>query len=1385
MPRRVRLPRLRLVHKLPLLVIALALAAAAATGLVAERKAAQALTAAAEAKLSALLEARRAALADYLGSIEEDVRFQATNPTVLAALEDFREGWRRLGADPVAALHQLYIHDNPHPTGQKDELDRAADASDYTEAHARFHPWFRTFLRERGYYDLFLFDPEGNCIYTVFKELDYATNLITGPWRDTDLGRVFRAARANARPGFLVFADFAPYKPSNGAPAGFIATPILGPGARLVGVLALQMPIGRLNAVMRATAGMGATGDTYIVGADQLMRSDARFAERSTILRTTADTEPVRAALAGRSGVRAATDYRGAPVMSAYAPLDFHGARWAILADVGLDETLAPVREMRAGMLVAVLAVGSAVTLAGFLFARSLTRPLAAMTAAMRRLADGDLAVEVPPAGGDEIGTMARTLALAREVLAERNRLAIEHEHQRRTLEAALETIVDGFILYDRDDRLVLCNTRFRGMFPGLADLLVAGTPFPEFIRAAVRRGAIDLGGRSEAEWLADRLQRHEAPSGPFEQRYADGRWVRISERRTHDGGAVAVYTDITELKRRQEELLTAQARLTHLLTSSPVVLYSFEAKEQHAPTFISENVRDLLGYEPSEYFEGPNFWLERVHPDDLPRALSRFPRLLETGRHAHEYRFRCKDGTYRWVRDELRLSRDESGDPLEGVGSWSDISERKQAEIALREQTAIVELLQAIAVAANEAVAVDEAMRFCLDRVCAHTGWPIGHVYALAEDGTDELVPRSVWHLDDPERFATFRAVTETMHFASGVGLPGRVLASGRPTWIIDVTKDPNFPRATAATDIGIKASFGFPVLIGHEVVAVLEFFASEALEPDEPLLDVMAHIGTQLGRVVERKRAEIALRRAKEEAEEASQAKSRFLASMSHELRTPLNAIIGYSEMLLEEAEELGQDELRPDLQKIRDAGRHLLSLINDILDLSKIEAGKMDLFLEDFDAAALLEQVRATIAPLIAKNGNTLEVRCAPDLGAMRSDQIKLRQSLFNLLSNAAKFTEQGRIMLSARRIAQDGDDLLEFKVSDTGIGMTAEQLGRLFQAFAQAEASTSRDYGGTGLGLAITRHFCRMLGGDVAVESTPGQGSTFTLTLPAMAPDVKAEVRESAARSATAAARGTVLIVDDEQATHDLLERELSSAGYDILHAAGGREGLKLAKQARPDVITLDIIMPDLDGWSVLKALKADPELCDIPVILVTIMRDRDLGFALGAADYITKPVERDVLTRVLARHVRGDAGAQVLVVDDDPKTRDMLRRTLQKAGWSVAEAANGCEAIETLERSKPALVLLDLLMPGMDGFEVLERLQGDETWRDVPIIIVTAKDLTREDIDRLNGRVVKVLQKGTYHRRDLVRDIHAMIARSVALRRGAELQGDAMPNSVAD
>ena len=518
------------------------------------------------------------------------------------------------------------------------------------------------------------------------------------------------------------------------------------------------------------------------------------------------------------------------------------------------------------------------------------------------------------------------------------------------------------------------------------------------------------------------------------------------------------------------------------------------------------------------------------------------------------------------------------------------------------------------------------------------------------------------------------------------------------------------------------------------------------------------LQQLNNHLEELVRQRTTEVAA--ARDEAIRASQAKSDFLASMSHELRTPLNAIIGYSEILLEESGDLVRPELRPDLEKIRGAGKHLLDLINDILDLSKIEAGKMDLFLESIDVAGLLTDVRATVQPLMAKNGNMFEVHCGPDLGTARLDQTKVRQILLNLLSNAAKFTKQGRIMLTARRPTRGDDDCLEFEVSDTGIGMTAEQMAKLYSAFSQADASTTRNYGGTGLGLAITKHFCLMLGGDVLVRSELGEGSTFVVTLPAVYP-VADETRPPERAEGTA---GTVLVIDDERTTHNLLERELGARGYRVVHAAGGREGLRLAREMRPDAITLDIIMPELDGWAVLRELKADTDLRSIPVVLVTILGDREMGYALGAADYLTKPIDPDALLGALGRFHAGDGEIPVMVVDDDPMTREMLRRILSKRGWSVTEAADGSDALSGLGRTRPAVVLLDLMMPGMDGFEVLDAMRREATWRDIPVVVVTAKDLTAEEVTWLNQRAERVFQKGAYKRSELVGTIHEMIAR---------------------
>ena len=717
------------------------------------------------------------------------------------------------------------------------------------------------------------------------------------------------------------------------------------------------------------------------------------------------------------------------------------------------DVTAATNRTLIADLFI--LALGFALT---FIILRSIAVPLHRLVGAIDGLSAGDLSVPIPSAGSDEIGAMARTLALFRDSLRERDRFAAEAEAQRKTIAAAIATISEGFVLYDSDDRIVLFNEQFRAIYPGLADIIKPGTTFGEVLEAVVSRSLVDLGNQSPQDWIAERRARREHSGGFAEYRYG-GRYIRISERRIQGGGTVAVYSDITELRQHNLEL---------------------------------EEAREL---------------------------------------------------------------------------------------------------------------------------------------------------------------------------------------------------------------------------------------------------------------------------------SEVANRTKSQFLANMSHELRTPLNAIIGYSEILQEDAADGGQEQLVPDLKKIEGAGRHLLGLINDILDLSKVEAGKMEVFIEEVDLPSLLEEVGAIIRPLVAKSGNTLELRVAKDIGSMRTDRTKVKQCLLNVLSNASKFTQNGKLTLAIERTDRA---MVQMTISDTGIGMSTEQLGRLFQAFSQADASTTKKFGGTGLGLAITRHFCRLLGGDISVASRVGEGSTFTIVIPDQAaepPRSEATIGLSAEPTTNSQEESgsiTVLVVDDDAASRDLLTTSLRREGYRTVQARGGDEALELALKLRPDAITLDVLMPKTDGWAVLGALKANPELCDIPVIMVTVAPDRGIGLSLGAAEVMTKPVDRAELTSLL-RHLLSRDGP-ILLVEDDLATRDTVRSTIEKMGLTVAEVTNGRLALSWLaENPAPALILLDLMMPEMDGFEFLDTFNSRADWRHVPVVVITAKQLTAAERGLLAVRTV--IEKGD----SIDRDIAAAIAKAVGRR----------------
>jgi len=483
---------------------------------------------------------------------------------------------------------------------------------------------------------------------------------------------------------------------------------------------------------------------------------------------------------------------------------------------------------------------------------------------------------------------------------------------------------------------------------------------------------------------------------------------------------------------------------------------------------------------------------------------------------------------------------------------------------------------------------------------------------------------------------------------------------------------------------------------------------------------------------------------------AEQANLTKSTFLANMSHELRTPLNAIIGYSEMLEEEAEERGLRDLAPDLSKIQAAGKHLLALINDVLDLSKIEAGKMELFLEDFDVRALVQDVESTIRPLVEKNQNVLEVSCPADIGTIHADLTRVRQVLFNLVSNATKFTQHGRVGLDVFPLRIAGQDWVEFAVADTGIGLTPEQQRRLFQSFSQADPSTSRKYGGTGLGLVISRRFAQMMGGDIQLRSEFGRGSVFTVRLPRVPGPARPAPGHSDAPADPPFAP-LVLVADDDKATRELISRGLQKEGFRVLAASSGEEALRLAREKRPDAISLDVLMPGMDGWTVLRALKGNPLTASIPVVMVSMLDDQDTGYALGAADYLTKPFDREKLVLALRRFRQGSSPRPVLVVEDDPATRDLVRRALERDGWIVSEADNGRRALESLSRTVPDLIVLDLMMPEMDGFEFVTELRRSEAGRRIPVVVVTAKEITAEDRTRLNGHVRRIFSKGSFSR----------------------------------
>jgi PAS domain S-box-containing protein len=1212
-----------------------------------------------------------------------------------------------LPAAPEARILQaMYIVRNPHPVGEKQRLDRAEAPCSYNRLHAVYHGRIRDYLESFGFRDIFLFDLDGNLVYSVFKETDFATSFLDGPYAETNLGALYRRAREADDPAATFIVDFEPYEPSSGQPASFLGAPVFR-DARKIGVAVFQMPVDQINGIMADVSGLGTTGQTFLVAEDGLMRSEGRFRAGTTILRQRVDTEAVRRAIAGETGVRRQTGYEGRAVLSSYGPLAIEGLRWAIVAEMDMDEVTAPAALLRRRIALLGIVVAVAVVLVSSLLLRRLVlRPVRQLAAGAERVERGDYETPVEAGSGDELGDLARafnhmTASVAREV-ADRQRA----EARVRTF---LTSTNEGFWLVSNDAVTEDVNDAMCAIL-GRPREEILGRPIFDFVderNADVFRGQIEQRARgeqgsyevelrlpdgtatpclvnatpyydeqgrklgsfgmvadiSERRRIEDALRKVtraveqsssivvitdragdieyvnpkfvEVSGYPAEEaigrnprllksgrqpqevyedlwstlvagrewhgelcnRRKDGElyWVAasMSPIRRPDGQIthyLAIEDDITESRRVAEALRASESRFRTLVGNIPGAVFRCRVDDERTVVYLSDEAERISGHPASEFIESRVRTIGSiVHPRDRDRRRAAFE--TAAARRAPldlEYRIVHADGATRWVAEAGRFSYDERGRPAWCDGVIFDITERHAAQErfqVLFEQSSDAHLIfdETGIIDCNDAAV---AMLRCRDRRELLAQHPAVFSPERQPDGRTS---------EEKSREMDARARERGFH---------------------------RFDWAHRKMDGEV-----FPVEVTLTPVTVAE----------KPVLLAVWHDLT------ERKRVEDALLEAREAADAANQAKSDFLSNMSHELRTPLNGVLGYAQILQRDPDLTPRQ--KQSLGSIESCGHHLLTLINDVLDLSKIEAGRLEIERGPCDLHRLLTAVFDIVRPRAESKGLAIELDVAPEVPrGIVTDATKLKQTLVNLLGNAVKFTERGSVELAVR---QPGPDRLELAVRDTGVGMSAEEIDDIFEPFRQATAGRA-SAGGTGLGLAISKRIVEALDGTLSLTSEPGRGSCFTIDLPLVEADEDV---------VTVAGEGTlddhrrrvlvgnreipVLVADDRQANRDILAHLLEDAGFRPAQARDGGEALRMMHERHYPLVLMDVRMPEVNGIEATRRIRSDPALRDTIVFAVTASvfpEFRDKAKEAGFDDFVAKPLRASELFTKIERHL---------------------------------------------------------------------------------------------------------------------------------------------------